>query len=216
MGLKLAHIADALWGPDPGPTPTARFDDICRVMDWTADKMIEEHVDMLDHLRGDIELFRARFDELPAVLQELECRETELRELEARATEADSRVKNAQQELFRAEENWKKIDETQKRNEELRQKLQNLQEQREHCRETIRETDGLLAEEEQILSAAREYEEAKERLGKQRINSVEELNEVLSAWEVDRNARQKGVDWQFTTEDARIKLKRLYPTPLFE
>ena len=53
-------------------------------------------------------------------------------------------------------------------------------------------------------------------LGKQRINSVEELNEILSAWEVDRNTRQKGVNWQFTTEDARIKLKRLYPTPLFE
>jgi hypothetical protein len=53
-------------------------------------------------------------------------------------------------------------------------------------------------------------------LGKQRINNVEELNEVLSAWEIDRNARQKGVNWQFTTEDARIKLKRLYPTPLFE
>jgi hypothetical protein len=53
-------------------------------------------------------------------------------------------------------------------------------------------------------------------LGKQRINSVDELNGILSAWEVDRNARQKGVNWQFTTEDARIKLKRLYPTPLFE
>ena len=53
-------------------------------------------------------------------------------------------------------------------------------------------------------------------LGKQRISNVDELNEILSAWEVDRNARQKGVNWQFTTEDARIKLKRLYPTPLFE
>jgi hypothetical protein len=31
-------------------------------------------------------------------------------------------------------------------------------------------------------------------LGKQRINSVEELNEILSAWEVDRNTRQKGVN----------------------
>jgi predicted DNA-binding protein len=53
-------------------------------------------------------------------------------------------------------------------------------------------------------------------LGKQRINSVVELNEILSAWEVDRNTRQKGVNWQFTAEDARIKLKRLYPIPLFE
>jgi transposase len=52
-------------------------------------------------------------------------------------------------------------------------------------------------------------------LGNQRINSIEELNEILMAWEVDRNMRQKGVNWQFTAENARIKLKRLYPTPLF-
>jgi transposase len=52
-------------------------------------------------------------------------------------------------------------------------------------------------------------------LGKQRVNSIEELNEILAAWEVDRNARQKGVNWQFSMEDARIKLKRLYPTPIF-
>ena len=52
-------------------------------------------------------------------------------------------------------------------------------------------------------------------LGNQRISTIDELNEALAAWEIDRNARQKGVNWQFTTEDARIKLKRLYPTPLF-
>ena len=56
---------------------------------------------------------------------------------------------------------------------------------------------------------------SKQCLGNQRIKSIEELNETLLAWEVDRNTRQKGVCWQFTTEDARIKLKRLYPTPLF-
>jgi hypothetical protein len=37
------------------------------------------------------------------------------------------------------------------------------------------------------------------------------LRNELSAWEVERNKNQKGVDWQFTTADARIKLKRLYP-----
>jgi hypothetical protein len=37
------------------------------------------------------------------------------------------------------------------------------------------------------------------------------LREQVAAWESDRNAQQKGVDWQFTTADARIKLKRLYP-----
>jgi hypothetical protein len=52
-------------------------------------------------------------------------------------------------------------------------------------------------------------------LGTRRIKVIDELNESLSVWEVDRNRRQKGVNWQFTAEDARIKLKRLYPTPLF-
>jgi len=52
-------------------------------------------------------------------------------------------------------------------------------------------------------------------LGNQRISTIDELNETLSAWEINRNSRQKGVNWQFTAEDARIKLKRLYPTPLF-
>ena len=37
------------------------------------------------------------------------------------------------------------------------------------------------------------------------------LKRALPAWEADRNASQTGVDWQFTTADARIKLKRLYP-----
>ncbi|MFH1360700.1 MAG: IS630 family transposase, partial [Candidatus Omnitrophota bacterium] len=37
------------------------------------------------------------------------------------------------------------------------------------------------------------------------------LKHETKCWERDRNARQKSVDWQFTTDDARIKLKRLYP-----
>ena len=52
-------------------------------------------------------------------------------------------------------------------------------------------------------------------LGNHRIKSINELNEMLAAWEIERNTRQKGVNWQFTAEDARIKLKRLYPTPIF-
>ncbi len=53
-------------------------------------------------------------------------------------------------------------------------------------------------------------------LGNQRIRKMQELNEMPAEWERDRNLRQKGVNWQFTTKDARIKLKRLYPTPLFD
>jgi len=46
--MLIAHIADIHWGLGyPGPSSAARFDDICRVMDWTADKIIEEKVDLV-------------------------------------------------------------------------------------------------------------------------------------------------------------------------
>lgn len=51
-------------------------------------------------------------------------------------------------------------------------------------------------------------------LGHRRIPSIPALNQELSAWETKRNTRQKGVDWQFTTDDARTKLKHLYPVLL--
>lgn len=44
-----------------------------------------------------------------------------------------------------------------------------------------------------------------------RIGEIVRLEQEVKVWERNRNARQKTVDWQFTTEDARIKLKRLYP-----
>ena len=51
-------------------------------------------------------------------------------------------------------------------------------------------------------------------LGDRRIPSIEALNKELSAWESKRNIDQRGVDWHFTTADARTKLKRLYPVVL--
>jgi hypothetical protein len=48
-------------------------------------------------------------------------------------------------------------------------------------------------------------------LGKRRIPGIKTLNRELSAWHVKRNKSQKGVSWHFTTKDARVKLKRLYP-----
>jgi len=44
-----------------------------------------------------------------------------------------------------------------------------------------------------------------------RISSITSLRHELSEWETVRNKNQKGVDWQFTTDTARTKLKRLYP-----
>ena len=40
----------------------------------------------------------------------------------------------------------------------------------------------------------------------------EQLAEQIEAWERSRNESKTGIDWRFTTADARIKLKRLYPT----
>lgn len=51
----------------------------------------------------------------------------------------------------------------------------------------------------------------KQCLDKRRIGSLAELNDELRSWQAARNEGQRGVDWRFTTEDARIKLKRLYP-----
>ena len=44
-----------------------------------------------------------------------------------------------------------------------------------------------------------------------RIAAIETLRQETKAWEHERNTKQTGVDWHFTTEDARLRLKRLYP-----
>ena len=44
-----------------------------------------------------------------------------------------------------------------------------------------------------------------------RIPNKKALIEEVAAWEEDRNKSHTKADWQFTTADARIKLKRLYP-----
>jgi hypothetical protein len=44
-----------------------------------------------------------------------------------------------------------------------------------------------------------------------RIGSSEQLHEELKAWEADRNTDHSTVRWRFTTPQARIRLRRLYP-----
>jgi hypothetical protein len=44
-----------------------------------------------------------------------------------------------------------------------------------------------------------------------RIPDKQTLIEEVAAWEKDRNTHNARADWQFTTADARVKLKRLYP-----
>jgi hypothetical protein len=44
-----------------------------------------------------------------------------------------------------------------------------------------------------------------------RISSRPEVPHAVEVWDERRNAQQVGVDWQFTTEDARIQRKHLCP-----
>jgi hypothetical protein len=50
----------------------------------------------------------------------------------------------------------------------------------------------------------------KQCLGR-RVGSMGRLRTEVAAWEADRNEREVGVKWRFTTADARVKLRSLYP-----
>jgi len=46
---------------------------------------------------------------------------------------------------------------------------------------------------------------------KPRLPDIETVRQQVAAWQQRRNQMQTTIDWRFTTDDARIKLKRLYP-----
>jgi len=48
-------------------------------------------------------------------------------------------------------------------------------------------------------------------LSDRRIDALATLQAEIAAWASRSNAKQRAIDWQFTIEKARIKLKRLYP-----
>lgn len=43
------------------------------------------------------------------------------------------------------------------------------------------------------------------------FESIEELDRAVGCWQDSRNNKRAGIDWHFTTADARIKLRKLYP-----
>jgi len=45
-----------------------------------------------------------------------------------------------------------------------------------------------------------------------RIGQIDQLTQQVQAWKQQRDRTASTVDWQFTITDARIKLKRLYPS----
>ena len=44
------------------------------------------------------------------------------------------------------------------------------------------------------------------------ISTIEKMKEEVKAWQESRNNKNAKINWQFTTKDARIKLKKLYPS----
>ena len=46
----------------------------------------------------------------------------------------------------------------------------------------------------------------------ERMSSIQIVQEQVAAWQEERNPSQITIDWRFTTQDASIKLKRLYPS----
>lgn len=44
-----------------------------------------------------------------------------------------------------------------------------------------------------------------------RMADIETVRREVAAWQIQRNSLPAKIDWRFTTADARIKLKRLYP-----
>jgi len=50
-------------------------------------------------------------------------------------------------------------------------------------------------------------------LGIRRFATAEAMDSAIAAWQHERNDRHCGTHWRFTTAEARIKLKSLYPIP---
>lgn len=83
--MKIGHIADVHWGLGyPGPNPQSRFDDICRVMDWSAERMIAEQVDLV-LVAGD--MFRKADVSLEKASREIRAAVAWLRKLTATGIE---------------------------------------------------------------------------------------------------------------------------------
>lgn len=50
-------------------------------------------------------------------------------------------------------------------------------------------------------------------LGERRFETTTALDAAVATWTKNRNVKHCGTNWRFTTDDARIKLQRLYPQP---
>jgi hypothetical protein len=63
-----------------------------------------------------------------------------------------------------------------------------------------------------LTSAESEFSMLSRQCLDRRVPDAATLVREVAAWQERRNAATRPVDWRFTTADARIKLKRLYPS----
>jgi hypothetical protein len=62
------------------------------------------------------------------------------------------------------------------------------------------------------VAGAIEFSVLKRQVTKHRIADKEALREKVEHWQKERNQKQVKANWQFQNQDARVKLKKLYPT----
>jgi hypothetical protein len=62
-----------------------------------------------------------------------------------------------------------------------------------------------------LIMAEIEFSALKGQCLSRRIPDLNTLKKEIKVWQSDRNNKNKTINWQFKTADARIKLKRLYP-----
>ena len=43
-------------------------------------------------------------------------------------------------------------------------------------------------------------------------STIEKITEQVDAWQTNRNTKNKKINWQYTNREARVKLKKLYPS----
>ena len=84
------------------------------------------------------------------------------------------------------------------------EKARSLVRRLEFCH-TLKHGSGLNIAENELSSMTRQCVTGR------RFGTVDELREETRAWHDRSNGRQRGVDWQFKVDDARVKLKSVYP-----
>lgn len=46
------------------------------------------------------------------------------------------------------------------------------------------------------------------------LSTIEKIKGEVDAWQTNRNNKNRKINWQFTNKEARVKLKKLYPSIL--